>query len=115
MRISYHEDTDSLYIHLLDTPTAESEEVAPDTVLHFDGEGNVTGLEIYWEASKKANLSHLEVSGIADGQATTTKVLSAADLLLRSTAIGNTSKDDWASLVPLLRVSLAPIEAVGKT
>jgi uncharacterized protein YuzE len=43
MRISYHKDTDSLYIHLKEAPTLESEEVAPGTVLHFDEDGGVTG------------------------------------------------------------------------
>jgi uncharacterized protein YuzE len=66
MRISYHEDTDSLYIHLKDTPTVESEEVAPGTVLHFDEDGNVTGIEIYSEASETVDLSTLEVPGLTD-------------------------------------------------
>jgi uncharacterized protein YuzE len=69
MRISYHEDTDSLYIHLKEAPTVESEEVAPDTVLHFDEDGNVTGLEIYSEAGKRVDTSKLEVSGLEGGLA----------------------------------------------
>lgn len=64
MRISYHEDTDSLYIHLNDTPTIESEEVAPDTVLHLDEDGNVTGIEIHSEVRKRVDLSTLEVLGL---------------------------------------------------
>ena len=65
MRISYHKDTDSLYIHLKDTPTLESEEVGPDTVLHFDEAGNLTGIEVYSEASEKVDdVSELEVSGV---------------------------------------------------
>ncbi len=64
MRISYHEDTDSLYIHLGDKQSRESEEVAPSTVLDFDEYGYVTGIEIYSEASVLADLSKIEISGL---------------------------------------------------
>lgn len=64
MRISYHEDTDSLYIHLGEKRSAESEEVAPSTVLDFDEDGYVIGIEIYSEASIVADLSKVEVSGL---------------------------------------------------
>lgn len=64
MRISYHEDTDSIYIHFTEIPTLESEEVAPDTVLHFDEDGGLTGIEIYSEASEKIDLPTLEVLGL---------------------------------------------------
>jgi uncharacterized protein YuzE len=74
MRISYHKDTDSLYIHLKGTPTLESEEVAPDTVLHFDEDGNVTGIEVYSDAREKVDLSEVELSGIEDEQAPTSRV-----------------------------------------
>lgn len=66
MRINYHKDTDSLYMHLKETPTLESEEVAPGTVLHFDEDGGVTGLEIYYGASEKVGLSNLEIVGLED-------------------------------------------------
>jgi uncharacterized protein YuzE len=66
MRISYHRETDSLYIHLKDTPTLESEEVAPGTVLHFDEDGGVTGMEIYYDASEKVDLSSVETLGIVE-------------------------------------------------
>lgn len=64
MRISYHKDTDSLYIHLNERRTSESEEVAPDTVLHFDENGEVTGFEIYSEAGHRVDLSELEIAGL---------------------------------------------------
>lgn len=78
MRISYHKDTDSLYIHLSDAPTDESEEVAEDTVLHLDEDGNVTGIEIYSEASERIDLSKLEVSGLEGWLAPTVSVSEAA-------------------------------------
>jgi uncharacterized protein YuzE len=70
MRISYHKDTDSLYVHLNERPTDESEEIAENTVLHFDANGNVTGLEVYSEASEKVDLSGVETRGIQSDRAT---------------------------------------------
>lgn len=64
MRVSYHEDTDSLYIHFAERMSVESEEVAPETVLDFDEHGNVTGIEFYSEASERIELSSVEVSGL---------------------------------------------------
>lgn len=64
MRISYHEDTDSIYIHFTEVSTLESEEVAPDTVLHFDEDGGVTGIEVYSEASERIDLSTFKVLGL---------------------------------------------------
>ncbi len=64
MRISYHEDTDSLYIHLSDRATDESEEIAPDTVDHFDQDGELTGIEFYSEFGEKFGLEAVEVSGL---------------------------------------------------
>lgn len=74
MKISYHTDTNALYIHLSDAPTAESEEVAEDTVLHFDETGNVTGMEVYGGASEKADLSTLDIVGL-ERQAPTVRAL----------------------------------------
>jgi uncharacterized protein YuzE len=46
MRLSYHEDTDSLYIHLVDRPGIEAREIAPGLVADFDAEGNPVGIDI---------------------------------------------------------------------
>jgi len=46
MKIQYFPDTDTLSIRLNDTPSTESEEIAPDVVVDFDEEGGVVGLEI---------------------------------------------------------------------
>ncbi len=64
MRISYHEDTDSLYIHLSNRATDESEEIAPDTVAHFDQTGELTGIEFYSDFGMKFGLEAVEVSGL---------------------------------------------------
>ncbi|MGI8860707.1 MAG: DUF2283 domain-containing protein [Rubrobacteraceae bacterium] len=64
MRISYHEDTDSLYLHLSDRATDESEEIAPDTVAHFDQDGELTGIEFYSDFGEKFGLEAVEVTGL---------------------------------------------------
>ena len=46
MRISYHEETDSLYIHFSETPSVDSEEVAPNVVVDFGADGAIVGLEV---------------------------------------------------------------------
>lgn len=46
MRLSYHADTDSLYIHLVERPGAEAREVAPGIVVDFDAEGKPVGIDI---------------------------------------------------------------------
>lgn len=64
MKISYHGDTDSLYLHLNGVSTAESEEVADGTVIHYGEDGEITGVEFYADASQKVDLSDVEVKGI---------------------------------------------------
>ena len=46
MRLSYHEDTDSLYIHLVERPGIEAREIAPGLVVDFDAEGKPVGIDI---------------------------------------------------------------------
>ena len=46
MRLSYHNDTDSLYIHLVERPGTEAREVAPGIVVDFDAEGKPVGIDI---------------------------------------------------------------------
>lgn len=64
MKINYHEDTDSLYIHLSTYLTEESEEIAPDTVAHFDQNGELTGIEFYCDFEIKFGVEAVEVSGL---------------------------------------------------
>ncbi len=67
MKISYDPKTDALYLSLIDKPGADAEEVAPETVLDFDEEGNVVGLEIYGDAARRVDLSRLETEGFEFG------------------------------------------------
>ncbi|MDP9488560.1 MAG: DUF2283 domain-containing protein [Actinomycetota bacterium] len=64
MKVSYHPDTDSLFIKLKPGVEAEGAEVAPGVVLHYTPEGEVTAIDIDTEASKLVDLSRLEVEGL---------------------------------------------------
>lgn len=46
MRLSYHADTDSLYIHLVEHPGVEAREVAAGVVVDFDVDGKPVGIDI---------------------------------------------------------------------
>lgn len=46
MKTTYDTSTDSRYIDLSETPSAESEEVAPGIVLGFAADWHVVGLDI---------------------------------------------------------------------
>jgi len=63
MIFQYDHETDMLYIKLVDRPSAESEEVAPNIVLDFDDHNQVVGIEIEG-ASTFIDLSRLEVSAL---------------------------------------------------
>lgn len=46
---------------MIDKTVEESEEVAPGTVLDFDAEGSVVGIEIYAGAAARVDLSKLRL------------------------------------------------------
>jgi uncharacterized protein YuzE len=46
MRMTYDPAADALMLRLSEAPIEESEEVAPNVVLDFDGEGRVVGVEV---------------------------------------------------------------------
>ena len=46
MRLSYDPETDSLYIHLIEKPGVDSDEVANGVVLDFDDEGGIVGIDV---------------------------------------------------------------------
>ena len=45
MKLQYYQETDSLYIDLVDRPSAESRLVAPGVILDFDAEGGLVGID----------------------------------------------------------------------
>jgi len=58
MKISYYPETDSLYIHLSDKPSAESAEISEGVVVDYDSSGNLVGFDID-NASRKVDLKDL--------------------------------------------------------
>jgi uncharacterized protein YuzE len=46
VKLSYYQDTDSLYIDLSSRPSAESREVSEGVVLDYDEDGNLAGIDI---------------------------------------------------------------------
>lgn len=61
MKISYHPDTDSLYIDLSTRTSTESQEISPGVVIDYDEDGNVVGIDID-HASQKLELHELTLS-----------------------------------------------------
>ena len=67
MRISYDKATDSLYIHLADRPSVDSDEVNDGVVLDFDANGALVGIDVQ-HASKRADINNLSVSKMPLGE-----------------------------------------------
>ena len=61
MKISYDRATDSLYIHLADRASVESNEVKDGVVLDFDASGALAGVDVQ-HASERADLNNLSLS-----------------------------------------------------
>ncbi len=59
MKLRYYQETDSLYIELVEAPGAETREVVQGLVVDLDAKGNVVGLDID-HASEKLDLSKIE-------------------------------------------------------
>lgn len=65
MKLSYHSDTDSLYIHLREKSGAEVVEVSEDVVVDVDADGTPVGIDVSSNASKIVDLSRLELDGVS--------------------------------------------------
>lgn len=63
MIFEYFPESDMLYIRLTDSPSAESDEIAPGVVLDFDDRNQIVGVEIE-DASMRVDLSRLELKAI---------------------------------------------------
>lgn len=61
MKLSYDPQTDSLYIHLSDRPSVDSDEVAEGVVLDFAEGGALVGIDIQ-HASRQVDIQRLSVS-----------------------------------------------------
>jgi uncharacterized protein YuzE len=63
MKITFYEDTDSLYIDLAEEPSSESREVSDGVVLDFDTQGKLVGIDID-NATSKVELDRIVVSSL---------------------------------------------------
>lgn len=63
MRLSYHPETDSLYIDLSAKASATSREIAEGLVIDFDEEGHVVGIDIE-HASRHLDLKTVETEAL---------------------------------------------------
>jgi uncharacterized protein YuzE len=61
MRIDYDQATDSLYIHLSERPSVDSDEVVNGVVLDYDAQGALVGIDVQ-HASLKTDIRRLAVS-----------------------------------------------------
>ena len=61
MTLSYHPDTDSLYIDLSEKTSANSEEISEGVVVDYDSKGDIVGIDID-NASKKISLKQLFIN-----------------------------------------------------
>ncbi len=64
MKLSYFEDTDTLYIELKNTDISESRDLDESTVLDLDAEGNIVAITME-HASRRTDVQKLTLSGIA--------------------------------------------------
>ncbi|WHZ29245.1 MAG: DUF2283 domain-containing protein [Nitrospira sp.] len=64
MKISYFQDTDTLYIEFRAGDITESKDLDENTILDVDAKGNVCAIT-FEHASQRTDVSHLTVEGIA--------------------------------------------------
>ena len=67
MKISYDKATDSLYIHLADRASVDSDEVKDGVGLDFDANGALVGIDVQ-HASGRADINNLSVSKLPLGE-----------------------------------------------
>jgi uncharacterized protein YuzE len=61
VKISYDPKTDSLYIHLSERASADSDEVSDGVVLDYAGDGTLVGIDVQ-HASLKMDITRLAIS-----------------------------------------------------
>ena len=67
MKISYDKATDSLYIHLTERPSVDSDEIKDGVVLDFDANGALVGIDVQ-HASERADIHSLSLSKLPFGE-----------------------------------------------
>ena len=63
MKLSYDVETDSLYIHLSETPSTDSDEVTDGIVLDFSASGVLVGIDVQ-NASQRADIHSVVLSNL---------------------------------------------------
>jgi uncharacterized protein YuzE len=63
MKLFYDQETDSLYIHLFERPSTDSDEIVDGIVPDFDAESALVGIDVQ-HASQKADIQKLVVSQV---------------------------------------------------
>ncbi len=64
MKVSYFDDTDTLYIEFRGSDIAETKDLDENTILDVDAQGSVCAIT-FEHASERTDVSHLIVEGIA--------------------------------------------------
>ena len=64
MKMSYFQDTDTLYIEFKETDVVETKDLDQNTILDLDAEGNIISITIE-HASNRTDVHQLTLSGIA--------------------------------------------------
>jgi uncharacterized protein YuzE len=67
MKINDDKATDSLYIHLADRPSMDSDEVNDGVVLDFDANGALVGIDLQ-HASQRMDINSLSVAKMPLGE-----------------------------------------------
>jgi uncharacterized protein YuzE len=63
MKLNYYKQTDSLYIDLSNSQSAESKEISEGVVLDYDSDGNLVGIDID-NASKKLKIDEFSFNNL---------------------------------------------------
>ena len=101
MKISYEKATDSLYIHLADRASVESDEVTDGGVLDFDSNGALVGIDVQ-HASERADLGSLSLSQLPSGDPVASQGNAGPETALG----GGTPTEDRLAQLRALRGSL---------
>jgi len=64
MKMSYFQDTDTLYIEFKESDVVETKDLDDNTLLDLDANGNIISITLE-HASKRTDINKLTVSGIA--------------------------------------------------
>lgn len=63
MKITFDKEADAMYIYLKNKKVFRSEDITNDTIVDFDKEGNVVGIELLFVSKRMPieKLSHIDI------------------------------------------------------